>query len=487
IEYRRRLANGDVRWIVGRARTFFLGAGADRRPARTVGAELDVTERKRTEMDLRAERESLRLALEASAAGAFDWEIATGRMRWTDGHYRIVGLAPQSVPASYELWRGFVHPEDRARVDRAVRAALEGIERFREEFRIARKSDGQQRWIEAQGLTFHERGRPVRMVGVVADVTDRRLADARLRESEARFRTMADGAPVMIWELDADGAIEFVNKAYCNFFGMTEERVLRQGWQALLHPDDKAAFVSAYEQAVAAREQFRARGRVRRADGEWRWIDSYAAPRIGPNGELLGYLGVSPDVTVLVEAQETLQEADQRKDRFLATLAHELRNPLAPIRTAAQMLTLSSLTDEQLLWSRQVIHRQVEHMARLLDDLLDVARITRGKLELKKEVVDLGTIIDTAVEAARPLITARKHGLSIELPPELPLLDADPVRLAQVVSNLLTNAAKYTHRPAGPNRDRRARRRRQAADLRQGQRHRAVPVDARLHLRDVHA
>jgi CheY-like chemotaxis protein len=111
------------------------------------------------------------------------------------------------------------------------------------------------------------------------------------------------------------------------------------------------------------------------------------------------------------------------------------------------MLTLPNLGDEQLSWTRQVIYRQVEHMARLLDDLLDVARITRGKLQLRLQPVDLGTVVDTAVEAARPLITARQHGLTIDLPPQLPTFDADPVRLAQVLSNLLTNAAKYTDPP----------------------------------------
>jgi PAS domain S-box-containing protein len=324
-EYRIVRRNGEIRWIVGRAQTFFAGEGAQRRPVRTVGAEYDITNRKRIEMDLRAEQESLRLALEASTAGAFDWHIPSNQMRWTDGHYRILGIEPRSVLPSYELWRRHIHPDDVERVDRTVEDALPTNKRYRAEFRILRATDGQERWIEAQGLTFSESGRALRMVGVVADVTDRRLAEARLRESEAALR-----------------------------------------------------------------------------------------------------------------------EADRRKDEFLATLAHELRNPLAPIRNAAHMMSLGKLDEEQLQWSRRVIHRQVEHMARLLDDLLDVARITRGKLQLKKEHVDLGTIVDTAVEAARPLINAKRHGLTLELPPQLPTLEADPVRLAQVLSNLLTNAAKYT-------------------------------------------
>ena len=148
------------------------------------------------------------------------------------------------------------------------------------------------------------------------------------------------------------------------------------------------------------------------------------------------------------------------------------------------MLTLPNLADEQLLWSRQVIHRQVEHMARLLDDLLDVARITQGKVHLRMQRVDLGTIVDTAVETARPLIAARKHGLTIELPPELPTLDADPVRLAQVLSNLLTNAAKYTD-PPGRIVLTGERRRQRAAHIGQGHGHRAVFGSHREHLRNV--
>jgi two-component system, sensor histidine kinase len=143
-----------------------------------------------------------------------------------------------------------------------------------------------------------------------------------------------------------------------------------------------------------------------------------------------------------------LREADQRKDIFLATLAHELRNPLAPIRTAAQVLASPKLAPQQLQWAQNVIQRQVRQMALLLDDLLDIARITQGKLELKKTRVTLTEVVDSAVEASRPLIDSKNHQLTITLPPEDPVFEADPLRLSQVLCNLLTNAAKYTD-PAG--------------------------------------
>jgi signal transduction histidine kinase len=138
------------------------------------------------------------------------------------------------------------------------------------------------------------------------------------------------------------------------------------------------------------------------------------------------------------------REVDQRKDVFLATLAHELRNPLAPIRNAAQVLGSPKLEPKQLQWAQAVIQRQVKHMAWLLDDLLDIARITQGKLELKKQRITLSSVLDSAVETSRPLLDKKKHQFTVSLPSEPVMLNADALRLSQVISNLLTNAAKYT-------------------------------------------
>jgi len=443
-----RADTGAVAWIDSRGRFLYDAAG---RGTRLVGVCLDITARKQAEERLARREVQLDLATRIVGVGVFDHDHTASCTYWSD-HFRKIHDMPPDVPPDLGLLGAQLYPDDREPLQEAVAAAHDpaGDGRFSLEYRIRRR-DGEVRWIVARAQTlFVGEGKdrhPVRTVGAELDVTDRRLTEMRLRESEQRFRTMADGSPVMIWAIDAEGTIEFVNKAFLEFFEVTPESARLEGWHSLVHPDDVCSYQEAYEAAVAKRAPFRARARVRGPNGAWRWIESYATPRIGPHGQFLGYVGVSPDVTALVEAQEALREAGERKDEFLATLAHELRNPLAPIRTAAEMLTRPSLTGEQLLWSRQVIHRQVEHMARLLDDLLDVARITRRKLELRKQPVGLGTVVDTAVEASRPLITARKHGLTIDLPPDLPIVDADPVRLAQVLSNLLTNAAKYTDPP----------------------------------------
>jgi len=146
----------------------------------------------------------------------------------------------------------------------------------------------------------------------------------------------------------------------------------------------------------------------------------------------------------LAQTAAALKDADRRKDEFLATLAHELRNPLAPIRQAAKVARAQAATESQVRWAHDVIERQVQNMARLLDDLLDVSRITRGTMEIRKELVELRAIVDAAIEIARPVIEARHHALSVECPAGTELY-ADPLRLAQVIANLLTNAAKYTN------------------------------------------
>src|SRR5690606_15347868 len=196
--------------------------------------------------------------------------------------------------------------------------------------------------------------------------------------------------------------------------------------------------------AQASGGKLYARARLRRADGQWRWLESRGHPRLDLAGRVTGFIGCSTDITEIWESQRALEEADRRKDEFLATLAHELRNPLAPVRQAAAIAKARNATEAQVRWSHDVIERQVQHMSLLLDDLLDISRITQGKLTLRKERVEVRAVIDAAIEGARPFLEARQHRLAVNAGPAGLSLEADPLRLAQVFTNLLTNAAKYT-------------------------------------------
>ncbi|MDI1478209.1 ATP-binding protein [Polyangium sp. y55x31] len=265
----------------------------------------------------------------------------------------------------------------------------------------------------------------------------------RLRESEQRFRTLADNAPVIIWMTDATGACHYINATWKRITGQSEEEALGTGWLDLLHPEDGLRVGKIFESAVAAHEPFDFEYRLRMPDGSYRWFLDYGIPRRGEDGSFLGHIGSCTDITARKQAEEMQAEADRRKDEFLAMLAHELRNPLAPMRMALHIIRArhaNAATDRHL----QILERQTDNLARLVDDLLDVSRLTRGKIELRRERLDVATVVSRAVDATRGLIEGRHHTLTIEQPDEPVPVFADAVRLEQILVNLLTNAAKYT-------------------------------------------
>jgi len=269
----------------------------------------------------------------------------------------------------------------------------------------------------------------------------------RLRESEKRFRTMADNAPVIIWTVDVAGSCEYVNATWQRLTGQSLEDALGRGWLDPIHPDDRPGSAETFTAAVAAIEPFTLEYRLRLADGSYRWFLNHGVPRRGEDGSYLGYIGSCTDITERKQAEAMQAEADHRKDEFLAMLAHELRNPLAPMRMALHLIRArqeSAATDRHL----RILERQTDNLARLVDDLLDVSRLTRGKIELRKERLDLRSVVPRALDATRGLIEGRRHLISIDLPEEPVPVFADAVRLEQVLVNLLTNAAKYTE-PGG--------------------------------------
>jgi PAS domain S-box-containing protein len=217
-----------------------------------------------------------------------------------------------------------------------------------------------------------------------------------------------------------------------------------ENWRESVHPDDLPRAEADVVRAVAERTELNTEFRIIRPDGQTRWLAGMAKVFADENGQAQRMLGVNMDITERKKIEEDLKEADRRKNEFLATLAHELRNPLAPIRNAVQVLKAEGSPHADLAWGKDVIDRQVQVMARLLEDLLDVSRISRNNLELRSERIELAAVLEAALETSRPNIQAGGHQLTVTLPPEPVYLDADPVRLAQVFANLLNNAAKYT-------------------------------------------
>ena len=277
---------------------------------------------------------------------------------------------------------------------------------------------------------------------------ERRQAEEALRQSEERYRDLFENANDVIYTLDLAGRITSTNRRAEQTFGYTRAECVGKNATALIPPEYHEQMRQALRRKLAGETAPTVYElEVLRKDG--RRVPLEVSSRlILRDGRPAGVQGIARDVTERKRAEEVLREADRRKDEFLAMLAHELRNPLAPLRTGLHLLRLAGGDRAQAEQVLGMMGRQVEQLVRLVDDLLDVSRIMRGKIELRKQPVELAEVLGHAVETARPLIDAQRHELSVSLPAPAVLLDGDPVRLAQVFGNLLTNAAKYTE-PGG--------------------------------------
>ena len=285
------------------------------------------------------------------------------------------------------------------------------------------------------------------ITGAVAasmDLTAQVLTQRALHESEGKFRTMTEAMPQMVWSGLPDGTNDYANRRWCEFTGMSNQALAGSGWTRAIHPDDLQALRTQWTTSLASGALFEIEHRLRHHSGDYRWVLNRALPVHDEAGAIIRWMGTVTDMHDQRLAAEELKAANVRKDEFLAMLAHELRNPLAPISTAAQMLKLPGVDPKRTAHAADVIGRQVRHMVELVDDLLDVSRVTRGLVELERLPVDLRTVIYSAIEQARPLIEKKGHTLATRLGAANVTVTGDRKRLVQVMTNLLGNAAKYT-------------------------------------------
>ncbi len=449
LEHQVRRIDGTLGWTFSRAVPILDDAG---NIVEWFGTAADITARKRAVSDLRDIRSRMDAALNAAAIGTWAWDIPGDKFYGDASFARMFGVPLNAVDGGpldpiFEV----IHTEDQPRVAEAIRATIETGTFYQADYRV-RSQEGTWRWVSARGRVERDaQGRAVRFPGVVIDVTDQKEAQKELSrvqaEAERRRRlydTILTNTPDLAYVFDLDHRFIYANNVLLRMWGRTWDEAIGktchelgyEAWHASMHDQE-------IEQVKSTRQPIR--GEVPFNGTFGRRIYEYIfVPVLGADGQVEAVAGTTRDVTDRKNAEEALRDADRKKDDFIALLAHELRNPLAPIRSGLQMTRLAKGDQQMIDKARMIMERQLAHMVRLIDDLLDVSRITRNKMELRRTHVSLADVVANAVEAATPAIQEARHRLTVTLPPEPVMFNADLTRLAQVLSNLLTNSARYT-------------------------------------------
>ncbi len=495
---RRCLANGDIwedtfplrgqdgqyRWFLSRATPVRNDQG---QVLRWVGSNTDITELRRAEtalaqttnqhqqaeITLRKSEEQLRMAQRAAGVGLWDWDMQNDLVTWSEEHYHLYGL-DLSVTPSYENWLNTVLPADRPYIDRKVREAIDQGQNLKVSFRIDHPADGQ-RWIMVRGQTFYdELDKPVRMTGIAINVTEQKHFEQALVDSETRARAqtedlaaLMEAAPAAIWiAQDATCRQMTANRMAHELMGTEPGSLI-----TITSPKDESLLpFKTYQQGreiLPADLPMQKAIRTRQAvtdeiefvypDGTVRWIYGRAVPLYGPSGEVRGAIGGFAEISALKQserdreqllqreriAREEAEQANRLKDQFLAVLSHELRSPLNPILGWAKLLQTRSFDAERTAQALATIERNALLQAQLVDDLLDLAKILRGKLQLHPIPVNLATIVESALETVKGAAAAKAIAIEVDLDSTV-RASGDAARLQQIVTNLLSNAIKFT-------------------------------------------
>ncbi len=413
-------------------------------------AEAALEQRVEAERALQESRDVLGLAMRSSQMGIWTRHLDTGMVWWSRELEELVGLEEGAFAGTRAGFHDFVHRQDLPALEAAVAGALETQSDYTVEFRFLHRS-GEWRWMEGRGRAIYDQGgKATMMYGLGIDITERKSTESVMLRQAAIFEHQTDA----IILTDLKGRIIDFNPAAVRMLGYTAAEVLGQSI-SIFHPSEEAERVLQHGTELLLRDgQWQSEIEFIRKDGSRGICESVFKPLINAQGAIYATVGINRDVTESRKSRaqlqllnEQLSIADRRKDEFLATLAHELRNPLAPMRNIVGLLHHQHDGNPHSRRSLDVLERQLQQMTHLVDDLLEISRITQGKLALRRTRFDLATAMKDALEAAASAVQAAKHEVIVSIPEPGVVLEADMTRIVQAILNLLNNAVKYTPPP----------------------------------------
>jgi two-component system, chemotaxis family, CheB/CheR fusion protein len=396
----------------------------------------DVTAFRQTERKLSEAQEQLKLALVGGQVGTWSWNITTNEVQGSREEAQLFGLKDEKFFTSYDQLLLAVHPQDKDQTVRQLQKSIADKSPLDIEFRIV-TPDNDTRWILSKAnVYFDKSGKAQRMMGVNIDITERKRAMDAIAESERRFHTLSDHAPVMIWMSDADANCNYLNQTWLSFTGKTLEEEIGKGWYRGIHSDDLESFLGIYNEAFAQHKPFKTDYRLKRHDGEYRWIMAHGVPRFVNNNTFVGFIGTCIDITERINLE-------RQKDDFMSIASHELKTPVTSIKAYTQILheKFKKLQDENTASMLGRLDNQIDKMTNLINTLLDVARIQSGQMEYERELVDVNPFIKNIAEEMHRVYPT--HEIVLELTEDDTLM-TDRLRITQVLTNLISNAVKYS-------------------------------------------
>lgn len=434
-DYRLQTKSNEWKWIANYGKVVAIDEKG--KPLRMIAIHRDINDRKLFEAALLESEEQRRLALDLTHIGFWDWQIPTGQLIWNENHFTLLGLPSNNPKPRYEDWRDCIHPEDKERVEQLYTKSIETHTDYESEYRIIHP-DGSVHWLMARAKAIYDlEGQPVRSLGVLLDITDRKHIEASLRESDRRWQSLLDNVQLVVIGLDLDGYIEYANPFFLKLTGYQLEEVLGQYWFDFLNPQEKHPLKIIFKEVLEQNFHPYYQNSVMTKSGEERMIAWNNTILKDVAGEPIGTMSIGEDIT-------ERDKVERMKAEFISVVSHELRTPLTSMQAALSLLSEKIIDPNSPEGEAtiQIATEGTDRLVRLVNDILDLERLESGKIRLKKSLCNVIDLIETAIAQMQEM--ANQANITLKFILCSFQIEADADRILQVLTNLLSNAIKFS-------------------------------------------